>query len=252
MKRNLFSHIRWKVYVLKKILMCVVLNLSLTSAVFGQTTLDEDAEPPRLENQISSTEKAVEHLSQNLGQVQKEFRQLELDVARLDALKVDVEAIKRELSASLMDISNVLAVADRNLDAANTTLQAAEAAISASQSYLEVSAVLVTILALVASFATWRVTQGIVSRTAHQLVRKLKSNGRNGQNSIIEEIKNSVHNELYQDAVDNISFVMQDDTFREKLGELIDRAVESKYNALAGDKQPKGSKGPLNFDKDAK
>lgn len=231
--------------------MCVVLNLSLASAVFGQTTLDEDGEPARLESQVGSTENAVEQLSQDLGQIQKGVRQLELDVARLDALKVDVEAVKRELSASLMDISNVLAVADRNLDAANTTLQAAETAISASQSYLEASAVLVTILALVASIATWRVTQGIVSRTAHQLVRKLKSNGRNGQNSIIEEIKDSVHNELYQDAVDNISFVMQDDSFRKMLGELIDRAVEGKYRALVENKPPKGGKGPLNFDEKA-
>ncbi len=230
--------------------MCVVLNLSLTFAVFGQTTLDEDAELPRLENRVRLTENAVELLSQDLGKVRTEFRQLELDVARLDALKVDVEAIKRELSASLMDISNVLAVADMNLNAANTTLQAAEAAISSSQLYLEISAILVTILALTASIATWRMTQNIVNRTAQQLVIKLKSNGKNGQNSIIEEIKNSVQNELYQDAVDNISFVMQDDSFRDKLGELIDKAVESKCRGLAENEQPKGNMGPLNFDEE--
>lgn len=49
--------------------------------------------------------------------------------------------------------------------------------------------------------------------------------------SIIEEIKESVHNELYQDAVDNISFVMQNREFRDKLSQLIERVVADKLNS---------------------
>tara|TARA_R100000789_G_C3010305_1_gene151128 strand:+ start:321 stop:1013 length:693 start_codon:yes stop_codon:yes gene_type:complete len=197
------------------------------------------SEPEGRSPQVLAGNTAV--TAEKLEAMRDKMHQLEVDLARLGSLQVEVDAVKRELTDALMDISNVLAVADRNLDAANTTLGAAEAAIDASQSYLSMSATIITILALLASLGTWYFSQNIIGRTAEGLVKKLKSNGTNGENSIIEEIKATVHAQLYQDAVDNISFVMQDDEFRKKLGELIDRAVQEKCGGP-------DDGGPLQFD----
>lgn len=222
-----------------------ILILVLNSAAFGQEVVDQPSEIADASVLLTDTQTrsdASRATDEKLDNLRIKLHQLEIEMARLGSLQVEVDALKRELTDSLMEISNVIAVADRNLDAANTTLEAAETAIDASQSYLSVSATIITILALLASIATWYFSYNIIGRTAERLVKRLKSSGTNGENSIIEEIKHTVHDQLYQDAVDNISFVMQDDEFRKKLGELIDRAVEEKCGVSAKEG------GPLKFD----
>ncbi|MFG6625058.1 hypothetical protein [Sulfitobacter sp. 1A12056] len=229
-----------------RILASLATLLSLSTFALGQTANIGERPLERgtgLDGQVSASSEQL-RLTEKLEALREELHQVEVEVARLDGLRSEVEAVKRELTDSLMEISNVLAVADRNLDASSATLAAAEAAIDASQSYLSASAILITVLGLAASFATWWVTQDILGKTADRLVKKLSSSETNGEkNNIIEEIEDTVHSLLYEDVVDNISFVMQNPKFRENLEELIDRTVAEKCG-----KDNDSSHGPLQFE----
>ena len=170
--------------------------------------------------------------SVEIGQVRGKLQTIEVDLARLSGVNDELGAVRREMSDALMQISNFLAVADRTMDAASASISAADAATNASHSYLAWTGIIVAVLSIGAAiltiYLTRRTVESISDEILTQLKKPLKVNG-DHDISIVEKIKRSVYDDLYDDfSSENFSAILQNESNLMKFEEFIERAVEQK------------------------